>query len=145
MKSLIRGEKVKLSDFTPSTQLQVEINVASGFEVDITCFGLNENKKIADDRYMIFYNQLHSPLNEIQLQSHNSGSGTFLIDLSKLPPTSQYLVFTATIDGNGTMGMISSGSFVVKANGQPIMEYSFQGSDFSNEKAVIISEIYYKS
>lgn len=35
------------------------------------------------------------------------------------------------------MGMISSGSFVVKANGQPIMEYSFQGSDFSNEKAVI--------
>lgn len=145
MKTLIRGEKVKLSDLTPATQLQVEVKVVSDFEVDITCFGLNENKKIADDRYMIFYNQLQSPLKEIQLQAHRSGNGTFLIDLSKLPSSSQYLVFTATIDGNGTMGMISSGSLIVRANGQPIMEYTFRGSDFSNEKAVIISEIYYKS
>lgn len=145
MKSLIRGEKVKLSDFTPSTQLQVEVKVASNFEVDVTCFGLNPEKKLADDRYMVFYNQLQSPNNEIQLMSHSGGVGLFQIDLAKLPPTVPYLVFTATIDGSGTMGMISSGSLTVKANGQAILTYSFNGSDFKNEKAVIIGEIYYKS
>jgi stress response protein SCP2 len=145
MKTLIRGEKVKLSDFSQTNQLQVEVNVTSGFEIDVTCFGLNEDKKLVDDRYMIFYNQTQSPANEILLQSHRSGAGTFLIDLSKLPPAAQYLVFTATIDGEGTMGMISSGSIHIKANGQSILEYSFSGNDFKNEKAVIITEIYYKS
>lgn len=145
MKTLIRGEKVKLSDFTQSTQLQVEVNVASGFEIDVTCFGLNGDKKLADDRYMIFYNQTQSPANEIVLQSHNSGAGTFSVDLAKLPSSAQYLVFTATIDGEGTMGMISSGSIHIKAAGQSIMEYTFNGNDFKNEKAVIITEIYYKN
>lgn len=144
MKSFVRGEKTKLSDLTALTQLQVEINVASSFEIDITCFGLNEEKKLRDDRYMIFYNQLQSPSNEIQLQSHRSGGGTFYIDLLKLPTSVRHLVFTATIDGNGTMGMISSGSFVIKANSETILTYSFNGNDFKNEKAIIMTEIYYK-
>ncbi|WP_042461618.1 VWA domain-containing protein [Neobacillus dielmonensis] len=145
MKILIRGEKVKLSDYTPSTQLQIEVNVASGFEIDITCFGLSGEKNLTDDRYMIFYNQLQSPANEIHLLSHRSGSGTFQVDLSKLPAAAQHLVFTATIDGEGTMGMISSGSLKIQANGQTILEYSFTGQDFKNEKAVIIAEIYNKT
>lgn len=144
MKTLVRGEKTKLSDHTAVTQLQVEINVTSNFEIDITCFGLNEEKKLRDDRYMIFYNQLHSPSNEIQLQAHRNGGGTFLLDLSKLPTSIQHLVFTATIDGNGTMGMIASGSFIIKANSEPILTYTFNGNDFKNEKAIIMTEIYYK-
>ncbi|WP_102272896.1 VWA domain-containing protein [Cytobacillus massiliigabonensis] len=144
MKTLVRGEKIKLSDLTSFTQLQVEINVTSSFEIDITCFGLNEEKKLCDDRYMIFYNQLQSPSNAIQLQAHHNGAGTFLLDLSKLPTSIQHLVFTATIDGNGTMGMVSSGSFIIKANSEPILTYSFNGSDFKNEKAIIMTEIYFK-
>ncbi|MBM7656432.1 VWA domain-containing protein [Neobacillus cucumis] len=144
MKTLIRGEKVKLMDTTPSLQLQVEIEVKSNFEIDITCFGLSANKTIIDDRYMIFYNQLQSPLHEIQLQDHSSGKGTFQIDLSMLPTSVQCLVFTATIDGNGTMGTISSGRLNIKASGQTILTYSFNGSDFNNEKAIILTEVYFK-
>lgn len=144
MKTLIRGEKVKLMDFTSSLQIQVEIEVQSNFEMDITCFGLDADKKIIDDRYMIFYNQIQSPFNEIQLQTYSSGKGTFQIDLSKLPASAQYLVFTATIDGNGTMGTISSGMLNITANGQTLLTYSFNGSDFSNEKAIILTEIYFK-
>ncbi len=145
MKTLIRGEKVKLSDYTSAAQLEVEVNVSSDFEIDVACFGLDKDKKLSDDRYMVFYNQLQSPLGEIQLQSHHNGRGSFIIDLSKLPAAFQNLVFTATIDGNGTMGVITSGSIVIKSGGQPILQYLFNGSDFSNEKAIIITEIYYKA
>lgn len=146
MKTLIRGEKVNVSDYTSATQLEVEVNVSSNFEIDITCFGLDQKKQLTDDRYMIFYNQLNSPSNEIQLQNLGNGSGTFRIDLAKIPSSIQYLVFTATIDGNGTMGMISNGFLKIKAGHQTLLDYSFNGNDFKNEKAVIITEIYhYKS
>ncbi|MFF5996022.1 VWA domain-containing protein [Lysinibacillus sp. KU-BSD001] len=145
MKNLIRGEKVKLSDYTSNNRLEVEIQIESNFEIDITCFGLDANKQLTDDRYMIFYNQLLSPLNEIRLHSSGNGIGTFSIDLSKLPSTIQSLVFTATIDGNGTMGIIHSGSIIIKTNGQPILNYALKPTDFKNEKAIIITEMYYKS
>ncbi|PYF08486.1 VWA domain-containing protein [Ureibacillus chungkukjangi] len=146
MKTLIRGEKVNVSDFTSATQLEVEVNVSSSFEIDITCFGLDQKKQLTDDRYMIFYNQLNSPSNEIQLRNLGNGSGTFFIDLAKIPTSIQYLVFTATIDGNGTMGMIQNGSLKLKTGNQTLLDYSFNGNDFKNEKAVIITEVYnYKS
>lgn len=145
MKNLIRGEKVKLSDYTSDNQLDVDIKITANFDIDITCFGLDTQKQLTDDRYMVFYNQLASPLHEIRLHSSGNGSGTFSIDLSKLPPSIQYLVFTATIDGDGTMGMIQSGAITIKSKGQPILNYVLNASDFNNEKAIVITEVYYKS
>lgn len=146
MKSLIRGEKIKLTDYSSSMQLQVEISIQSNVEIDITCFGLNAEKKITDDRYVVFYNQLQSPNREMYLTSHSNGASNFIIDLSAIPLTKiQNLVFTAAIDGYGTMSMISAGAITIRANGIPILRYEFTGSQFKNEKAVILSEIYYKS
>ncbi|HWK23149.1 MAG TPA: VWA domain-containing protein [Ureibacillus sp.] len=146
MKTLIRGEKVNISDFTSETQLEIEVNVTSNFEIDITCFGLDPKKQLSDDRYMIFYNQMVSPSNEIHLQNLGNGSGTFFIDLTKIPSTIQYLVFTATIDGDGTMSKIHSGFLKIKTGSETLLNYSFNGQDFKNEKAIIITEIYnYKS
>lgn len=145
LKNLIRGEKRKMADFTPSNQIQIEVQIQSNLEIDISCFGLDHNKNLSDDRYMIFYNQLQSPSKEIELLNHRNGVGIYQIDLSKLPSSIQYLVFTATIDGNSNMSMIHSGAIIIKANGQSLLQYSFQGSDFQNQKAVIISELYLKS
>lgn len=145
MKHFVRGEKVKLSDYTPDSQLEVTVQIASDFDIDITCFGLDANKQLTDDRYMIFYNQLESPLAEIRLASSGNGSGSFSIDLSKLPPSVQYLVFTATIDGDGTMDKIREGSITIQAKGQHLLTYELRGADFKNEKAIIIAEMYYKS
>ena len=145
MKQLVRGEKVKLADYTSAQTLEVEVQIASDFDIDITCFGLDANKRLADDRYMIFYNQLQSPANEIRLDSSSNGSGSFSIDLSKLPPSIQYLVFTATIDGHGTMGTVQAGAIAIKSGGQPILSYELKAADFKNEKAIIITEMYYKT
>ena len=65
MKTLIRGEKVKLAEYTNMLQLEVEVSIKAPFEIDFTCFGLNEQRVLQDDRYMVFYNQLQSPNNEI--------------------------------------------------------------------------------
>lgn len=144
MKTLIRGEKVKLTDFTNVLQLEVEVSIQAPFEIDFTCFGLNEQRQLQDDRYMVFYNQLQSPNNEIRIQNEQ-GKSRFTINLSKLPPSVPYLVFTATIDGKHTMNQIEYGSFVVKANNSIMMQYQFSPSDFEQQKAIIMGEIYYKS
>lgn len=145
MKHFIRGEKVKLSDYTSDSQLEVTVQIASDFDIDITCFGLDANKQLTDDRYMIFYNQLQSPREEIRLISSGNGSSTFAIDLSKLPSSVQYLVFTATIDGAGTMGQIQDGVITFQAKDQLLLTYELSGADFKNEKALIIAELYIKS
>lgn len=144
MKTLIRGEKVKLSDYTQAVLLEIELAIDAPFEIDFTCFGLNAERQLKDDRYMVFYNQVVSPNQEIRLQQQATKS-QFRIDLAKVPTNIPYLVFTATIDGPQTMNQIRSGSFVVKANGQQIFTYSFGTSDFQQQKAIIIGEIYYKS
>lgn len=144
MKALIRGEKVKLSDYTQTMSLEVEVAIEAPFEIDFTCFGLNEERQLTDDRYMVFYNQLTSPNQEVRLQQQGTTS-VFAMDLSKLPSQVPYLVFTATIDGAQTMNQIQSGHFVVKANGQPILSYTFTASDFQQQKAIIIGEVYFKS
>ena len=144
MKTLIRGEKVKLSDYISTRSLEVEVTINAPFEIDFTCFGLDAERKISDDRYMVFYNQLSSPNLEIQLQQHSNKS-IFKIDLETLPSTLPYLVFTATINGSQSMSQIFSGSFLVKENGLSILEYAFAPNDFKKERAIIIGEIYYKS
>ena len=53
MKTLIRGEKVKLSDYTSTRSLEVEVTINAPFEIDFTCFGLNADRKLTDDRYMV--------------------------------------------------------------------------------------------
>ena len=144
MKTLIRGEKVKLSDYSSTRFLEVELTINAPFEIDFTCFGLDVNRKISDDRYVVFYNQRSSPNLEVQLQQQTNKS-IFKIDLEKMPTTLPFLVFTATIDGPQMMSQIYGGSFLVKENGQSILEYAFESNDFNKEKAIIIGEIYYKS
>ena len=139
MKTLIRGEKVKLSDYTQAISLEVEVMIDAPFDIDFTCFGLDLERKLSDDRYMVFYNQLTSPNQEVRLQS------VFAVDLSKVPSSVPYLVFTATIDGPQTMNQIRGGSFIVMANGQPILSYAFSANDFQQQKAIIMGEVYYKS
>ena len=144
LKTLIRGEKVKLSDYTPVVAIDVELAIDAPFEIDFSCFCLNEQRQLTDDRYMVFYNQVASPNQEIRLQQQGTKS-QFSIDLSKMPSSLPNLVFTAAIDGPQSMNQIRSGSFLVKANGQTIFTYTFIPSDFKEQKAIIIGEVYFKS
>ena len=113
----------------------VNVVVTGNTEYDITCFGLDANDKLSDDRYMVFYNQTASPNNEIVMQAN----GRFMVDLNRLPVTINKLVFTVNVDADSTstMGNVTALNF-------DCGEYalSLNGSNFSSEKAVIVSEIY---
>ena len=145
MQQFVRGQKTKLSDLTPSTAIEVGIEVKGVGTVDIACFGVDASGKLSDDRYFVFYNQPASPEGAIRkLGSAGSDDERFAIDLSKLPKNIVKLVFTATVDGAATMSQLSSGYLRISAGGTEVVKFRYAGSDFAAEKALIIAEIYLK-
>lgn len=142
--NLQRGMRDKLEKHVNvNGKIDAEMTISGSGIYDFCCFGVDSNDKLSDDRYMVFYNQTSSPGNEITYSSSGS-SATFSIDLMKLPANIQKLVFTVSIDGNTTMGNISSHVFSLKQNGTSALELRLSGSDFQQEKAIISVEIYKK-
>jgi tellurite resistance protein TerA len=140
MHTLTRGQKSKLADFGLPTRLELGIELqAPGSTADISCFGIDASERLSDERYMVFYNQLSAPANEITL-ALTPGRATFQIDLERLPPSISKLVFTAALDGGGTMRSIGQ----AKVRLGDSAEFSLTGADFASEKAVILGELYRK-
>ncbi len=148
MTSLVRGQKFKLSDVTGSTVLHVGlcVNVPTNTSVDISCFGVDAQNKLSDDRYFIFYNQKQSPCGSIKsLGQQGIDSEQFEIDLSHLPPLIQKLVFVITIDDGGSMSILNDCFLrITEPRGNEVLKFCFSGTDFGGEKAVIVAEIYLK-
>lgn len=149
MKEFIRGQKAKLADLTPQTAIEVGVQV--GFQTpqdaDISCFGVDENNQLSDDRYFVFYNQKQSPEGAVRMLGPQGGdTERFAVDLSRLPPAIRRLLFVTTLDPDqaGTMARVTQGHLQVLANGQPVAVFRFAGADFAQEKAIIIAEIYFK-
>lgn len=135
---LQKGQRTKLQDMGIGSKFNIGCNIKSNLTIDVSCFGVDENNKLSDDRYMIFYNQKISPNGEIKF-NQDSGSNNFELNLDALPPQIVKLVFTAAIDGSGTMRDISQVDFNISGN-----NFVLVGNDFAQEKAIIISEIYKK-
>jgi tellurite resistance protein TerA len=85
MTDFVRGQKGKLADIGCVGAFQIVLNIAAqGMEVDIACFGLDENDKLSDDRYMVFFNQKSCPGGGVTLEIGDDKS-TFTTDVSRLP------------------------------------------------------------
>ncbi|MET9107661.1 TerD family protein, partial [Streptomyces zhihengii] len=141
-----RGHKAKISDLTPGTDLYVGVQVAApGLTFDISCFGLDANEQLSDDRYFIFFNQPKSPEESIQLLGAQAGdTESFRVTLDRIPANVHRLSFTATIDGAGQMSQIGPGYIRIVAGGQEVVRYAFDGSEFSTERAVMLGDFYLK-
>ncbi|MFF8617747.1 TerD family protein [Streptomyces sp. NPDC015350] len=141
-----RGHKAKISDLTPGTDLYVGVQIAgSGLTFDISCFGLDAEERLSDDRYFIFFNQPKSPEESIQLLGAQAGdTESFRVTLDRIPANIHKLSFTATIDGAGQMSQIGPGYIRVVAGGEEVVRYAFNGSEFSTERAVMLGDFYLK-
>lgn len=135
-----RGQRGRLADLGCGAALTAAVTLeARGMAVDVSCFGLDAADKLADERYLVFYNQPASPLNAIRLE--NAAAGTrFHLDLAAVPASIAKLTFVATIDGEGSLRALGASAFRL----DDAMEFPFSGADFQDEKAVIIGEIYRK-
>ncbi|MEU0173266.1 TerD family protein [Streptomyces massasporeus] len=141
-----RGHKARISDLTAGTDLYVGVQIAGpGLSFDISCFGLDADERLSDDRYFVFFNQPKSPEESIQLLGAQAGdTESFRVTLDRIPSQIQKLSFTATIDGAGQMSQIAPGYIRIVAGGEEVARYSFSGSEFSTERAVMLGDFYLK-
>ncbi|MFD7497867.1 TerD family protein [Streptomyces sp. NPDC059832] len=141
-----RGHKAKISDLTPGTDLYVGVQIAGpGLTFDISCFGLDANEQLSDDRYFIFFNQPKSPEESIQLLGTQAGdTESFRVTLDRIPANIHKLSFTATVDGAGQMSQIGPGYIRIVAGGEEVVRYAFNGSEFTTERAVMLGDFYLK-
>ena len=140
-----RGARQNLEKIFDVTQpIKVTLKISGNATYDFSCFGVDGENKLSDDRYMIFYNQTQSPRNEIRYNEISNGA-EFFIDLESLPNMIQKLVFTASIDGSGTMGEISNHDLTIEQGQLEKIYAQFNGKDFQTEKAITSIEIYRKN
>ncbi|MFI2630307.1 TerD family protein [Streptomyces collinus] len=141
-----RGHKARISDLTAGTDLYVGVQIGGpGLSFDISCFGLDADERLSDDRYFVFFNQPKSPEESIQLLGAQAGdTESFRVTLDRIPSQIQKLSFTATIDGAGQMSQIAPGYIRIVAGGEEVARYSFNGSEFSTERAVMLGDFYLK-
>ncbi|MEU6506724.1 TerD family protein [Streptomyces sp. NPDC046942] len=141
-----RGHKARISDLTAGTDLYVGVQIsAPGLTFDISCFGLDGDERLSDDRYFVFFNQPKSPEESLQLLGAQAGdTESFRVTLDRIPSHIRKLSFTATIDGAGQMSQVAPGYLRIVAGGEEVARYSFNGAEFSTERAVMLGDIYLK-
>lgn len=132
---LQRGEKRGLSDLGVANNCAVKVDF--GLDgVDIAAFGLNKDRKIGDDRYVVLFSNTASPERAITLQP-SSDTALFNLDLDKLPVTIDRIIFTATHDNRP---IAESRPLIVTVDG---VKASFDVAEhLTTEKAVMMIEIY---
>jgi len=147
MNQLVRGQKGRIADLGGGDVVEIALNmVPRGAQViDVSCFGLDGDGRLSDDRYFVFYNQKRSPEGAIEsLGARNGARDCFRVELARLPGHIQRLVFTAAFDGAGTMADLSSCHVDLVIGGRAVARYSFGGADFQQEKALTVFELYLK-
>ena len=126
------------------------------FDLDASVFILGGNRKILNDNYFVFYNNLKSPDEAVEHTGDNlTGEGdgddeSIKIDLSKLTPAATEIVVVVTIhqaeSRKQNFGQVHN-SFVRIYNtdtNEEILKYELE-EDFSVETAVEFGRIYKKN
>lgn len=139
---LQRGMRDKLDKYMRLTRdIEIEMDVTGGAVYKYCCFGVDSAGKLSDNRYMVFCNRKRSPGGEILYTSHGRGV-KFTVNLSKIPDFIEKLVFSVSIDGDGTMRGISKHTAAIQQSGGEPVELRLGGMDFLSEKAIISIELY---
>ncbi len=138
---IAQGQRLALTTLTHEMQITLTINIKSPLTLDCVCFGLDAQGRLSDDRYMVFFNQPASPCHSLSLSNGNE----FSIDLARVPPTIERLVFSASVDGDGSLRDIQSSNFTVMHADQELATCPFNGATFAEEKAIMVVDIYRKN
>ncbi|MFC9327192.1 TerD family protein [Kitasatospora sp. NPDC057015] len=143
-RELAKASRVRIAELTPVTDLYLGVRLtAPGLSFDISCFGLDADERLSDDRYFVFFNQPASPENSVrQLGAQQDDTEAFQLTLADVPEHIHKLSLTATVDGDGSMSQVGSGYVRIVAGGAEVGRYSFTGAEFSTERAVMLADVY---
>ena len=143
MRQLSRGERLPLADYAPGGVIQASL-AARGLALDYASFAVDAAGKLADDRYMTFFNQPATPCSGVAVTEQGSTKDGFTFRLHLLPAWVQRVVITASIDGGGMMSQLASGSVGLHGPEGEFARFDFSGQDFAAEQAVMLGEFYRK-
>ncbi|SFV57705.1 Tellurium resistance protein TerD [hydrothermal vent metagenome] len=162
--SLSKGGRVSLSKEAPGLKnIKVGLgwdanatDTGTQFDLDASLFLLGADGKVVSDEHFIFYNNTTSPDGAVVHQGDNrTGEGdgddeSIEIDLSKIAPEVDKIVFTVTIDEADSRGQNFgqvNNSFIRILNqdgGTEIAKYELD-EDYSSETAINFGELYRKN
>lgn len=143
MTLLVRGQRLKIRDIVSTNVFRVGL-AAQGLPVDFACFGLDSDGKLSDERYMTFFNQPRSPCGGVEMVAVQDDPGGFVFKLDSLPAAIDRIVVTAGVSGAGAMSGMISGYLRIAEGEREVARFSFTGSDFASEQALMLGEFYRK-
>jgi len=161
--NLSKGGRINLSKEAPSLNsagigLGWDVNATdtgSAFDLDASVFMLGANGKITNDKYFVFYNNTESPDGSVKhMGDSRTGEGegddeTIQIDLSKIDPLVQEIVFVVTIHEadvrKQNFGQVRNSFIRIYDNSteNQIAKYELE-EDFSTETAIEFGRLYKK-
>lgn len=157
MINLQKGQRAEVGLEKVGVGLGWDPNTTGGadFDLDASAFMLGENHKLPADEYFVFYNNLVSPDGSVassgdDLTGGNSEDGddeTITVDLARVNPAVQEIIFTATIHDaearKQNFGQVRNAYIRIfnAVTNEPIMRYDLD-EDFSVETAVEFGRLY---
>ena len=158
--SLTKGGNVSLTKEAPGL---AEVHVGLGwdartttgadFDLDASALVVGQNGKVLSDQHFIFYNNLASPdgfvrhTGDVRDGAAAGDDEAVEVDLAKLPPEADRIVFAATIyeaDKNGqNFGQVRNAYIRVvdRSNDAELARYDLS-EDASMETAMVFGELY---
>jgi len=143
MQALSRGQRLPLSTVAPGGVLQAGVS-AQGLILDVACFALDAGGKLADERYMTFFNQPATPCGGVALDAAAQDAACFSFQLARLPGWVERVSIVASTDGAATMAQLQAGYLRLVGPQGEFARFTFSGSDFAGERAVMLGELYRK-
>lgn len=138
MDQISRGQRLPVAGIADNGRLVIEL-AARGMPLDFACFGVGENGKLLDERYMTFFNQPATPCGGVAMTPVQDGA-SFAIDTARLPNHIHQVVITASVDGAGTLSQLGESELRLGRAAR----FAFSGVDFAQERAAMIGNLYRK-
>jgi tellurium resistance protein TerD len=155
--NLRKGDKVAIGFTNITVGLGWEPNEGTGgtFDLDVSAIMIDENRKLPNKDYFVFFNNLISPDGAL-IHTGDDPDGTssdgdddesIIIDLTKVPANIQEILFVVTIDSAAekkqNFGQVRDSYIRLEDNstGKEVMKYEL-GEDFSIETGIEFGRLY---
>jgi len=157
MINLQKGQRIEIGLSKVGVGLGWDPNESTGFDFDLdaSAFMLGGNKKLPQDEYFVFYNNQQSPDGAVESSGDDTTGGnsdggddeTLTVDLTKIDPRIEEIIFTVTIHDAVTrkqnFGQVHNSYIRIynATTNEEIARYDLD-EDFSIETAVEFGRLY---
>ncbi|MGV8815977.1 MAG: TerD family protein [Gelidibacter sp.] len=155
--NLRKGDKVAVGFTNITVGLGWEPNEGTGgtFDLDVSAIMIDEKRKMLNKDYFVFYGNLNSPDGALThtgddpdgSSSDGDDDESIIIDITKVNPNVQEILFVVTIDGAAdkkqNFGQVRDSYIRLIDNntGKEVMKYEL-GEDFSIETGIEFGRLY---